>query len=81
MDDIDSFSSDEDKEEIEADAEVAKQEDMTSADPDVLTGPTSAQKRSHETSSSDSDKNPTPSDTNRLQVILAQQPQDGWVIV
>ena len=68
MDEIDSFSSDE--EEIEADEE-------TSLDLEGPNGPSSAHKRCHETSSSDSDKEPTPLVTNSLKVVLACPPQNS----
>lgn len=80
MDDADSSSSDE--EEIEADGEkVESPMDIPSASPEDPFAPPISQKRSHLSSSSDSDKDIPPSGQSSLQMVPAQPSTDGWVRV
>ena len=74
------FSSDE--EEGEAEGEKAMQpQDPPSASPEESNVPPNSQKRTHESSPSDSDKETSPTAQLSLQVVPAQPHHLGWVKV
>ena len=80
MDDIDSFSSDEEEE--EAEGEDAKQsQDPPLASPEESNVPPNSQKRNHESSPSDSDKETSPTAQLSIQIVPAQPHHLGWVKV
>ena len=80
MDDIDSSSSDEEDIEVEGE-NLDPPKDAPLACPVDPTAPLISQKRTHESSSSDSDKETPPSMQNSLQVIPVQLAHNGWVTV
>ena len=79
MDDIESSSSDE--EDIEVEENLQHPQDTSSAHDKDPSAPQISQKRSHEPSSSDSDKESPPLAQNSLQVVPVQPDQNGWVKV
>ena len=79
MDDFD-FRSDEEEEIKEGEA-AAPEPDPSLADPTVASVTPASQKRNHETSSSDSDKETSPSALLSLQISPAQQNPPAWVKV
>ena len=76
MDDLDSSNFDE--EDIEVEGENL---DAPPAHPEDLTAPPTSQKRTHESSSSDSDKDIPPLVQSSLQVVPVQPSHNGWVKV
>ena len=77
MDDIESSSSDEEDIEVEEE-NLEHLKDSPSAHPEDPSAPLILQKRSHESSSFDSDKETPPLAQNSLQVVLVQPDQNGW---
>lgn len=80
MDDIESSSSDEEDIEVEKE-NLEHSKDSPSAHPEDPSAPLISQKRSHESSFSDSDKETPPLAHNCLQVVLIQPDHNGWVKV
>ena len=80
MDDLDTFSSDEEDNEVDEE-NLEHPKDSPSACPEDPSAPPITQKRSHETSSSDSNKETPPLAQNCLQVVPVQPEQNGWVKV
>ena len=80
MDDTDYSSSDE--EEIEADGQnVEIPLDIPSVSPVIPSAPPFSQKRSHVSSSLDSDKDIPSLEQNSLQLVMAHPNPTGWVKV
>lgn len=80
MDDIESFSSDE--EETEAEGEDVKQTKETpSASPEDPSEPPISPKCTHESSTSDSNKESPPSAHNSVQAVPAHLLHNSWVKV
>lgn len=80
MDDPDSSSSDEEGTGAE-EANIENVKDSPMAGPEDPSAPPIPQKRTHETSSSDSDKESPPSAQNILQLVLVLPSHNDWIKV
>ena len=80
MDDIESFSSDEEGTKAKG-QNVEQPKDKPSASTVDPSAPLISQKRTHESSSSDSDKETPSSVQNSLQLVPAHPSHNGWVQV